>query len=651
MNESLIGQIPGEFARSTGSSGDETSERAARSTKRRLAFTLSILLSAAYALPFVERGWIPHDEGTIAQSAERVLSGELPHRDFDEGYTGGLTWAHALTFRILGTRLASLRWLLYVSFLFWVAAVAAIAMGVVSPGAAFLVTLLAVVWSVPNYFASLPSWYNLFFATFGTLALFRHGESGRKTWLWIAGLCGGLSILVKIVGLYYVAAVLLYVVHYKETLSESEPRRPRRERSAFLIITAFGAAVLMGLVVLVFVRPPFLFRRLMTFAFPPATLIAAMLYREWRSGSGRSRERFFRLSSLLLPFCAGVSIPLAIYVLPYVATGSLNWLARDLFVLPQRQIAKATVALPAQQGVWLAIIALIVLLRPVALPARARRAVHLALAAVLVLILCLSGSFEAYQTLWSNARALAVATPLAAALLVSSPLGAGVSVRRQHQVFLLGSLSAFLPLVQFPFSAAIYFCYAAPIVVLALVAIAAARPGGSKTSRLALLIVFLAFAVLRMNPGYLFNLGWRAARYSANGRLEHERGGLRVPVGDARDYGALLAALRRVAPEGEIYASPDCPEVYFLAGRRNPTRYFFDFLSDDYGQPDRMIRLLKARDVQAVVLNDLPSFSRRPNESLRRAIADRYPHSERIGRFTLFWRDGSRPRPAYNPAP
>ena len=55
-----------------------------------------ILLGAAgvYAALLLARGWIPHDEGTLGETALRVLGGQLPHRDFSDVYTGGLPFAH-----------------------------------------------------------------------------------------------------------------------------------------------------------------------------------------------------------------------------------------------------------------------------------------------------------------------------------------------------------------------------------------------------------------------------------------------------------------------------------------------------------------------------------------------------------------------------
>ena len=61
----------------------------------------------------------------------------------------------------------------------------------------------AFVWSVPNYPASVPSWFNLFFATFGALALLHGLETGRRHWLVLAGVAGGISFLFKLSGIFY----------------------------------------------------------------------------------------------------------------------------------------------------------------------------------------------------------------------------------------------------------------------------------------------------------------------------------------------------------------------------------------------------------------------------------------------------------------
>src|SRR5260221_7216620 len=129
------------------------------------------LSSAIYLGSDLKHGWGPSDDGTLGQSAERVLHGEMPHRDFDDPYTGGLAYIDAVIFELFGVNLFWLRLFLFVCFLAWVPAVYALAREVVSPWPAGAVTLIAVAWSVPNYTTPMPSWFNLFFATFGALAL------------------------------------------------------------------------------------------------------------------------------------------------------------------------------------------------------------------------------------------------------------------------------------------------------------------------------------------------------------------------------------------------------------------------------------------------------------------------------------------------
>src|SRR5215831_9688190 len=169
------------------------------------------LISVVYMATHVKSGWMPHDEGTLGLSAERVLQGQLPHRDFDD-YTGGLTYVHALAFRISGISSGSMRNVLLLFFAAWVPALFYAASRFSSAFGAGVVTLLAVAWSVPNYPGPMPSWYTLFFATWGLAALLRHIETSSRWWLFTAGLCGGFSMLAKVTGAYYIAGALLFLI-------------------------------------------------------------------------------------------------------------------------------------------------------------------------------------------------------------------------------------------------------------------------------------------------------------------------------------------------------------------------------------------------------------------------------------------------------
>ena len=58
---------------------DYVSHGSGRRIPTPLVFLLAFLLSAAYMFSYSKRGWLPEDDGTLGQSALRVLQGQLPH--------------------------------------------------------------------------------------------------------------------------------------------------------------------------------------------------------------------------------------------------------------------------------------------------------------------------------------------------------------------------------------------------------------------------------------------------------------------------------------------------------------------------------------------------------------------------------------------
>src|SRR5260370_20363388 len=113
-----------------------------------------------------------------------------------------------------------MRYMIFLFFLAWVPANYYAASRFVSAPVAGAVTLLAVAWGLPNYAAAMPSWYNLFFATFCLAALLRYIEVQTGRWLLFAGFCGGVSLLFKLSGLYFVAGALLFLL-FREIMSPS----------------------------------------------------------------------------------------------------------------------------------------------------------------------------------------------------------------------------------------------------------------------------------------------------------------------------------------------------------------------------------------------------------------------------------------------
>ena len=82
----------------------------------------------------------------------------------------------------------------------------------------------------------------------------------------------------------------------------------------------------------------------------------------------------------------------------------------------------------------------------------------------------------------------------------------------------------------------------------------------------------------------------------------------------------------------------DCPEVYFLAGRRNPTRTLFDFVDEPRGRTARIVSTIHAHNVQLVVLNREPHFSGAVPPDLRAALEEEFPNRADAGKFEVRWK-------------
>jgi len=298
------------------------------------------LLGGFYAAAYLKRGWVPHDEGAFAESADRVLHGELPHRDYIEIYTGGLAYLHSFAFRYLGETFATPRIVLFAIFLAWIPVFYWIAGRFVSDWIAAGVTLLAIAWSLPNYSAAVPSWYNLFFATFGLAALFRYLEVRSGKWLFLAGLCGGFSILAKIAGLYYIAAALLFFLFAEQSEAASQTNQAKRRSFVYASGVVFSLFLLVaGIAALI--RPRASLEVDLDFVIPSAALAAILLFREQHCRWSSSRERFRAFLRMSVPFGAGALLPVLTFLIPYVRGNGVHALVNGLFVLPYKRLQGA----------------------------------------------------------------------------------------------------------------------------------------------------------------------------------------------------------------------------------------------------------------------------------------------------------------------
>lgn len=602
-----------------------------------VALTLAWLTSVTYVWRLLPREWVPHDEGALGQSAARVLFGEMPHRDFAEIYTGGLSYYHAVALSLFGNNLLAIRYGLLFAFTLWLPAFFYCASRFVSPVGAVALTVLATVWSVPNYPAAVPSWYNLFLATFGVACLLRHTESRQSGWLFLAGLFAGLSLLIKIVGLYFLAAALLFIL-----ISAGRPTRgvtpPSSGFTAYRLTVGALLSTAVAILAVVVARPP-TFGHVYHFLVP--SVVLALL--GWRVSTEQGRTLLAEVTALgrlVLPFLSGLALPTLAFALLYAKAGALHALLLGVFVSPTRRLVFASLA-PASWVVVVPAIGLAGLLTATVTAPREAAGIAIGGWGALILGLwALAGPSYLYRLAWcAFAESIPLLVIIGGLVLVQHKARRAGDTVAWGQSFLVLAATGLCSLIQYPFDAPIYFCYTAPLMLLAFVAVWR-QAGLRRQPVLGLLTVsYTIFAVAWLNSTPLRAFGLQLAAKEPLEVLSVPAGGLHVPQTDAREYVALVRTVQAHARGRYVYAGPDAPEVYFLSSLRNPTRTIFDFLEPGSEDAEPLLSKLSSRGVSVVVINHEPKFSPRLQASVLARLADLYPDSTNVGKFTIRWKD------------
>lgn len=586
-------------------------------------------IAGVYVGLHIGRGWVPADDGTLGQSALRVLQGQLPHRDFAEIYTGGLSMIHALAFRVLGVNLMSLRICVFLFFLAWIPAVYYIALRFTSALGAGLTTLVAVSWSFPNYPAAMPSWYNLFFATFGAAALLRFLEVRTRRWLFMAGVCGGVSIAIKVIGVYFIAGALLFLAFLEQ--SDNSGKERGKNSWGYRVFSVGALSVFVDTLIYV-LHPRLTLAEFYHFVLPSAAIVGVVLLGEQKVAAGTG-DRFGVLVRLVIPFGLGVLSPLAIFLAPYAISGALGSFISGMTSSVVGHVADLAVIRPAPAQYVVFVLPLVgVLAAAMYWDKFQGRVVGGAIGVGAIVIAArATQSMRILSGVWFSAVMLTPVVVIAGAAAVFAMSRRSSPAKPQlQQVMLLTSLAATCSLVQYPFAAPIYLCYSLPLTLLALTAIVAT----SKKQRGSYVLtavagLYLVFGVATLVPMQLAELTHEVGRMD---RLQLARGGIQIE--NERVFEDLIHFLPAHAPNGLLYAGNDCPELYFLSGLKNVTR-------DDAGAPpEEVLRALQSTDVKVVVINEAPFFPvGQMNATVRAEVERKFPHHASAWIFQVFWRD------------
>jgi hypothetical protein len=601
------------------------------------------LISFALFSSRIDEGFIGADDGTLSHAAERVLHGERPQVDFYDNYTGALSYVDAFGLKLFGMRMQSLRWMLFLFFAAWVPAIWYLASRFASPLGASLITLLAVLWSTPIYPAPVASWYNLYFATFGTAALFRYIEDRRTVWIFLAGISAGVSFLFKIAGLYFLAAMVLFLV-FDEQSAERAPECENRSGCTYfaLIALALGGFdyMLWGMI-----RSRASAASVYNFLLPVFVLSGLLMARAWQSRRVAGWLRLRRLGIRALVLSSGFLAPVVLYLLPYLHAHALGRWFYGVLVIPTGRL-QCTFYPSIHPVAAICCVPLVVL---VLLSSRSRTTLNARIAlgvvsavAVAVLFLCVRYSGFARWVWVSAAASIPVIVIAGAIRLWRGTLRREMALR----VMLLLAVTSLCSVIQFPFSVPMYFCYVAPLVILTCAALSDTDTIRARVSlTVPVGIFYLLFAVLILLPNQIYRRGMSLQTTPAKAFTLLRAAGMKGDAVQVDTYEQVVTEIARHAGTAPVWAGPDCAEFYFLAGRTNPTPVLWEVLSGVDRDPRRILNWVERAGVQVVVINHTEPTPSGPMPALlENELRRRFPYSRTFDVFEVRW--AGEPAPA-----
>ena len=502
-----------------------------RGAWRALLFLAVSLVNLLLLWHFHDRYWYPTDDGFYAHIAERLLAGEVLNRDVQDIHPGYIHVVHVLAFRLFGTDMVSLRYpLMLVAFIQACVVYALLQRRstILAAAGSLAVTGLGVI----QFVDPTPNWYCLCLCI--VLACWMmwlpHGHPAR---LIGAGLLAGVLTLFRhLNGVWVVMAVLVLAM-----LEHSSAGR--REHSVFLA-RALLLTMLTALVGYLVLSPETEPGGLVLMAAWPIAILTWMLVYVRASNAD--------VGSIVARVALGAAVPTAPLILYHVLHGSFIIWVSDIVLA-----AIGELDLPFYgRGWW-------------------------------YFFLSQAGFFQAVTSVDPVIIANGLYWTILPLLSAINGLFIFVRLRRgeEPRELILPVLASFYALNSLLFEGHLYLYYTVGLSLVSLLWFAAA---GSRLHRWGWAATAGALAVISV----VFHAGQsreRTVREILEGRRvsnvwSGDAGGLdrcdlRLDQVDRDVYGRFVRVIHAETRADEtIFALPNDAELYFLANRRNPFRFY-----------------------------------------------------------------------------
>jgi len=494
----------------------------------------SLLILAAVSLAnllllwfFHDRYFYPTDDGFYANIAERLLNGEILGRDIQDIHPGLIHFVHAAAMRIFGVDMVSLRYPL-VAAAFLQSVFVYLLLRRRGELVAAAGSLASVALGVPQFVDPSPNWYAL--ALTVVLAWwFVEIRSGTRRLLGAGILIGTITALRQLSGVWVAMGAIVVVL-----LEAGEAATAGSKALARGLLGIMLGATLWYLVVTPDTR---LGTVLLIVLWPTAILIWAI------KNTQAPNAVVARVVGVL---ALGASLPLLPLLAYHVAHQSVGIWLSDIVLSALRETE-----LKFFGADWYGLALLAGLYQMVSHPDPARIANGFYWAALLL-------------------------APLANGLLALHALRTkNTSIPR------LPILAAFAAMVSTYYAGPLYLYYSVGIVLVSVLWMAtqveryARWPAFATIGLSVIALVFHAGQSRRRTAVDILEGRVVSKVWFDESRAPIERATLRIERTDIETYGSLVNLIRREVREDEdILAMPNDAELYFLAKRRNPVRFY-----------------------------------------------------------------------------
>lgn len=520
---------------------------------RRLSAVLLAVLATAMVWQFHDQSWWAPDDGAYAHIAERLLKGEVLNGSIYDIHLGLVHFVHAAAFKLFGTTMVGLRYplalltVLQSLLVLWLLRdrdwLGALAGGIAMAALTFV-----------QFLNPTANWYALFATILLIAAAAGIPKDARGRYFLLGALAMVVIMFRQLTG--GIVAIGLVTWLLTEEQQRSSFGKPVLGRTILTV-----CALALGLYL---VRNASLVSILLFGAWP-----LALIFMAWGNTVMADRA----VARMAVQLAAGAAVAIAPLLLYHLSHGSLTaWIddtvltAFRLTALPFFDRASylylplAAAALAAQE--------------PAAGP-------------------LLNGLF------WA---ALLAAPAMLGWIVVARAWRGGGTVP------LLAHMAVFFALVSVHYEIAIYLFYSAALTLCGLLAVSGAWSRRGQTAT-AMAVLVLAGIGLWSHAGQPLSRGLAGVaagqRVAVQAAAMDHRVGLRIAPGEHAFYEWLMPLIESNSrPEDSILALPAHPELYFMAGRRNPTRFFNSALGLRNAEDVQMLLSTLVVDPPALVVFD-----------------------------------------------